>query len=184
MTLGVAMPFRYSTKDLTHERSDCPHEDGYANAHCSSVRSSYKLKTTQRSFNKGMNTRTVVSSLSGKLPGSKADWATDSWIGACNTDESLRYCGEQKNPDTEEYIPRDSTYRKFSKDRNRDRRKLGDGDIRLFWQQRWLHRWMYLSTFVNLHLKSVHFTACKLCFNIYDFKEKNVSSLIKSISRS
>lgn len=56
MTLGVAMPFRYSTKDLTHECSDCAHEDGYTNAHCSSIQSSYELKTTQRSFNKGMNT--------------------------------------------------------------------------------------------------------------------------------
>lgn len=84
MTLGVVIPFRYSTKDQIHEWSNCPHKDVYRNAHRSFIQNSYKLKTTQRSFNKWMNTQTVVCLFGGNLPSNRTEPATDSWISTCN----------------------------------------------------------------------------------------------------
>lgn len=116
------MPFRYSSRDQDPECRDCPHEDVDKNAHCRFTQNSSNLRTSQRSFTKGMNTQTRVDSFSGKLPSNKGERATDSWISTCNdTEKALGYYAEQKNSNTEEYIPRDSTHRKVSKGKSSKR---------------------------------------------------------------
>ena len=192
MTLRIVMPFRYNIKDNIHEWNNCPHKDLYKNVHCGFTQNSYKLKRTQRSINKWMNKQAVVYSFSGKLLNNKNEWTTYSHINTCNNmDESCRYYTKQKYPDTKEYIPHDFIYTKVIKGKNsdrnhrlqRDRRKSG-------WWKCSIILFVVVVTQIDisvhihgtLHLKCVHFIACKLYLDTSDFKGKKMWAVLLSQS--